>query len=103
ADGHTLTVSTLDRISRVHKEIEPLPGVSCSQNPFPTLMNTLALSLLAIPLYLAAGVLFALRLVGRVSRETFTPRRLLAIVTVALVLHALLLWQHLFTPEGLNF
>ncbi len=66
-------------------------------------MNTLVLSLLAIPIYLATGTLFALRLAGRVSRETFTARRLLAVAAVGLVLHALLLWQHLFTPEGLNF
>ncbi len=66
-------------------------------------MSTILLSLLAIPAYLATGLLFALRLTGRVSRERFTKHRLLAVCAAGLVVHALLLWQHLFTPEGLNF
>ncbi len=66
-------------------------------------MNTLLLSLLAVPAYVATGLLFALRLTGRVSRKTFTGNRLLAAGAVGLTLHALLLSQHLITPEGLNF
>lgn len=66
-------------------------------------MDTLLLSLMVIPLYLATGALFALRLAGRIPRETFTTRRLLAVAAIGLALHVLLLWQHLVTPEGLNF
>lgn len=66
-------------------------------------MSTILLTLLAVPLYLATGLLFALRLAGKISPESVTRSRLLATGTVALVLHALLLWQHLITPEGVNF
>jgi ABC-type uncharacterized transport system permease subunit len=66
-------------------------------------MSTLLLSLLAVPVYLLTGLLFALQLTGRISREVFTRQRLIAAVAIGLVLHALLLWQHMVTPEGLNF
>lgn len=66
-------------------------------------MSTILLSLLVILLYLATGLLFALRLTGRVSREVFSKYRLLGAGIVALLLHAILLWQHMITPEGLNF
>ncbi len=61
------------------------------------------LTLVAVPIYVLTGMLIALQLSGKVSREVFTRHRLLATVAVGLVVHALLLWQHLVTPEGINF
>lgn len=61
------------------------------------------MTLVAVPIYALTGMLIALQLSGRISRELFTRRGLLAAVAIGLVVHALVLWQHLVTPDGINF
>ena len=66
-------------------------------------MSTVLPTLLAVPLYCAASVLLALRLAGKVPATQFTKPRILALALVAVALHLVALYQHLFTPVGLNF
>lgn len=63
----------------------------------------MAMLLIAVPLYLAAGLLFGLRLAGKLSPTLFTKPRILTIGLTALVLHGLLLYQQVLTPSGINF
>lgn len=66
-------------------------------------MSTVLPTLLAVPIYCAAGVLLALRLTGKVPAERFTKARILGLALVAVTLHVVVLYQHLFTPAGMNF
>jgi len=63
---------------------------------------TLPLALIAIPLYLAAAALLALRLARKLPELTFGRGRILAVAGGAVALHLAVLWQHLFTPAGVN-
>lgn len=64
---------------------------------------TLLPTLLAVPLYLAAAALLALRLGRRLPEQTFFSRgRILALAVLGVGLHVLALWQHMFTPLGVN-
>jgi ABC-type uncharacterized transport system permease subunit len=66
-------------------------------------MNPVWLCLIAIPAYLAAAALFGLRLAGKVSPTIFTKSRILLLGLAAVLLHAVLLYQKLLTPDGVNF
>lgn len=66
-------------------------------------MDVLLLSFIAIPAYLASGILLALRLTRKASPETFTKRKILLLSLVAVLLHAALLYGQLLTPDGINF
>jgi ABC-type uncharacterized transport system permease subunit len=65
-------------------------------------MITILPILLAVPLYLLAAVLLLLRLTRRVSLEKFSRARVLGIAFLAMMLHLVILHQHLFTPLGVN-
>lgn len=56
----------------------------------------------AVPLYLAAGWLLALRLARRLS-PGFTRGRVLALGVAGALLHAMVLYRHVVTPDGINF
>jgi ABC-type uncharacterized transport system permease subunit len=62
----------------------------------------MAALLIAAPLYLASGLMLALRLAGRLP-PALTRGRVLAVGLAAALLHAMLLYQHVWTPEGINF
>lgn len=64
-------------------------------------MSTILPTLLAVPLYIAAGTLLALRLVGK-TPAFFTRGRTLALAVPALILHAVALHGHLFTDAGID-
>jgi len=66
-------------------------------------MDALLLALIAIPAYLTAGILFALRLAQRISPESFTKQKILLLGLLAVLLHAALLYRQLLTPDGINF
>ncbi|MCC6208671.1 MAG: cytochrome c biogenesis protein CcsA [Gammaproteobacteria bacterium] len=66
-------------------------------------MDTLLLCLLLIPAYLAAAALLFRRLTGGSSPPGITKRTVLLIALAAVALHAVVLYQQLFTPDGINF
>lgn len=65
-------------------------------------MTTILPIVAAVPLYLLAAALLVMRLTGRVSREKFTRARVLGIAFLAMMLHLVILYQHIFTPLGVN-
>jgi ABC-type uncharacterized transport system permease subunit len=62
---------------------------------------TLLLTLIAITVYLATTALLGLRLARRLP-EAFGRGHILTLAAVAVALHLAVLWQHLFTPSGVN-
>jgi ABC-type uncharacterized transport system permease subunit len=66
-------------------------------------MDVLLLSIIAIPAYVTAGILLALRLTGKLAPEIFTKRKILLLGLVGVLLHAALLYRQLLTPDGINF
>ena len=66
-------------------------------------MSHYVIAAIAIALYLTSGLLLARRLFGSASADNGTSKTpILAIGFVAVLLHAVLLYQGLFVPEGLN-
>jgi ABC-type uncharacterized transport system permease subunit len=66
-------------------------------------MDALLLFLITVPAYLAAAILLALRLTGKVSPPVVTKPRILLLGLGAVALHAGLLYQQLLTLDGINF
>lgn len=66
-------------------------------------MDDILLSFLAVPAYLAAAALFMLRLTGKVSSAAFSKQKILLLALAAVLLHAVLLFRQLLTPDGINF
>lgn len=66
-------------------------------------MSILLLCLITVPAYFAAAVLFSLRLTGKLSPAAFSKQKILVIVLGAVLLHSLLLYRQLVTPDGINF
>lgn len=66
-------------------------------------MDVLLFCLLATPAYLAAALLLALRLTGKASPTFCTKSRILLLGLGAVLLHGILLYQQLLTPDGINF
>ncbi len=66
-------------------------------------MDTLLLYFLIVPAYLAVAALLVLRLAGKTVPVGLTKQRILLLALAAVLLHAVLLYHQLLTPEGINF
>lgn len=67
-------------------------------------MDTLLLSFLLVPAYLAAAAMLVRRLAGGAGAASgITKRRILLLALAAVALHAVVLYRQLLTPDGINF